>query len=55
MPELILREHQGLYQIPLISPSEMVCTCDSRLLAIALGREQDAQGIPFCFVKSVPR
>jgi hypothetical protein len=49
MPELILREHQGLYQVSLISPSEMVCTWDNPLLAIALGGEQDARGTPFFF------
>jgi hypothetical protein len=51
MPELILREHQGLYQMPLVSPSEMVRTCDNRLLPIALGGE-DAQGISFCFCQN---
>jgi hypothetical protein len=52
MPELILREHQGLYQMPLVSPSEMVCICDNRVLPIALGGEQDAQGISFCFCQN---
>jgi hypothetical protein len=52
MPELILKEHQSLYQMPLVSPSEMVCTCDRRLLPIALGEEQDAQRISFCFCQN---
>jgi hypothetical protein len=36
--------------MPLVSPSEMACTCDNRLLAIALAGEQDGQEIRFFFL-----